>query len=45
MRTIKPHSQTGFAIVEVLIATVVLAIGFIELTRRLRISVASQLGP
>ena len=33
MRTIKPHSQTGFAIVEVLIATVVLAIGFIELTR------------
>ena len=33
MRTIKPCSQTGFAIVEVLIATVVLAIGFIELTR------------
>jgi len=33
MRTIKPHNQTGFAIVEVLIATVVLAIGFIELTR------------
>ena len=33
MRTIKPRSQTGFAIVEVLIATVVLAIGFIELTR------------
>ena len=33
MRIIKPCSQTGFAIVEVLIATVVLAIGFIELTR------------
>ena len=33
MRTIKPRSQRGFAIVEVLIATVVLAIGFIELTR------------
>jgi len=33
MRIIKPHNQTGFAIVEVLIATVVLAIGFIELTR------------
>ena len=33
MRTIKPQIQTGFAIVEVLIATVVLAIGFIELTR------------
>jgi hypothetical protein len=33
MIIIKPHSQTGFAIVEVLIATVVLAIGFIELTR------------
>jgi Tfp pilus assembly protein PilV len=33
MHTIKPPSQTGFAIVEVLIATVVLAIGFIELTR------------
>ena len=33
MRTIKPRSQTGYAIVEVLIATVVLAIGFIELTR------------
>ena len=33
MRIIKPPSQTGFAIVEVLIATVVLAIGFIELTR------------
>ena len=33
MRTIKPRSQTGFAIVEVLIATVVLAIGFIEHTR------------
>ena len=33
MRTIKPHNQRGFAIVEVLIATVVLAIGFIELTR------------
>ena len=36
MRTIKPRSQTGFAIVEVLIATVVLAIGFIELTRAFR---------
>ena len=33
MHIIKPPSQTGFAIVEVLIATVVLAIGFIELTR------------
>ena len=33
MRIIKPHNQRGFAIVEVLIATVVLAIGFIELTR------------
>ena len=33
MRTNKPRSQMGFAIVEVLIATVVLAIGFIELTR------------
>ena len=33
MRIIKLPSQTGFAIVEVLIATVVLAIGFIELTR------------
>jgi len=33
MRTIKPRGKTGFAIVEVLIATVVLAIGFIELTR------------
>jgi len=33
MRTNKTHGYSGFAIVEVLIATVVLAIGFIELTR------------
>ena len=33
MRTNKNHGYSGFAIVEVLIATVVLAIGFIELTR------------
>ena len=33
MRIIKSKHYSGFAIVEVLVATVVLAIGFIELTR------------